>query len=116
MSNKITERLISTFADYSSTLKDFEGVFNADLKKLTKDQQLSFGAKVEALKAKSMQFFTLCTIVKDDLGLDLFDIKPEVEELYNLQLRAKESRLPEDDKDILKFKEYLSKNNGSQKG
>jgi hypothetical protein len=76
---------------------------------LTKERKLELGAKVENLKAKSIQFFTLCGIVKDDLGLELKDIMPEIEELYNLQLRSKNARLPEDDEGIIKFKEFLKK-------
>lgn len=109
MTDKITQRLISIFTDYSSDIKSFEDLLKVDMTNLSKEKKLELGGRVDNLKAKSIQFYTLCTLVKDDLGLELKDIMPEIEELYNLQLRSKDARLPEDDEGIVKFKEFLKK-------
>lgn len=111
MSSKIIERLQNTFQELTSATKDIANVMTSvDLKNLSKDAQLSYGVKVESLKALNMSFYTLCNIVMEDLETKLEDISPEIKQYYDLQVRAKTTRLPEDDEDILKFKEYLKNN------
>lgn len=111
MENKIITRLQNTFLELTAATKEIGTLITSvDLKNLTKDQQLNYGLKVESLKALNMSFFTLCNIIIEDMEMKLEDVSTEINDYYNLQVRAKTSRLPEDDEDILKFKEYLKKN------
>lgn len=109
--NKIILRLQNTFKELTAATKEIGTLITTvDLKGLTKDQQLGYGVKVESLKSLNMSFYTLCNIVIEDLGIKLEEIAPEINDYYLLQGRAKTTRLPEDDVDILKFKEYLKNN------
>jgi len=111
MESKIIDRLNKVFSELTEATKEIGNIITkVDLKSLTKDQQLNYGLKVESLKALNMSFYTLANIVQEDLEIKLEDVSQEVADYYSLQTRAKTSRLPEDDEDILKFKEYLKNN------
>lgn len=107
MIQKIKVKIEDCFKQIEEATKVIHSIPMDDINKATQETKLQIGFKIETLRSLNVQFNTYCDIWVNDLEQKIENVSENVKTYYDLQVRARTERIPEDDEQLIKFKEYL---------
>jgi hypothetical protein len=104
MEKMILHRLEDIFTKLKKEISVLNSTPMETLGNATKEKKLEIGTRIENLRFLNVQFNVLAQIITEDIGQEL---TPEQKEYYDLQNRAKNNIIPEDDENMINFKKQL---------